>query len=48
MAKLANVKERGTTDVGNVLVEGKIRIKFNTKITSMRGGGDGGAMKRKR
>lgn len=32
------MKERGATNVGYVKFKGEIRIKFNTKITSMDGG----------
>ena len=36
MAKSSNKKKGGTTDVRNVLIEGEIRIKLNSKIFGMR------------
>ena len=45
LTKLADMEKRGSTDVGYMAVERKVRIKFNTKVTCVSGGRNGGATK---
>ena len=48
MSKLPDLKERGATNSRDMSIEGKIRFKFNTKVTCMRGGRNNSTMKTER
>ena len=45
MAKLANVEERRTTNIRNVVAEGKIGVKFNSEVKCMLAWNEGVATK---
>ena len=48
MSELANMEVGRAANIGKVFIEREVRIKFNTKVTSMRGGSNVDTLKRER